>query len=584
MLQYGGIHWALLSILRLVLNNLMNCQFNQSSHFRHGGVAAKLVVTVVVLALIGAAGWYWYQQQEQPVAEQPITVKVVRGQFVAHVLDQGEIQSSENVEIRCEVKQRSTPLRVLDLIPEGTQVSAGDFLLRLETTSFETELEQQKIILANARTQVIQAEALFATAMAAKREYEEGTYVESRKTIENEVFDAESAIQTAMQELNQAKAVLEHSKKLQARGFITRQQLIADQFAVKLAEIAAEKGRNSEDLARKKLHVLDEITQKKEIIRLESEIKSAEVQLASHQEALRVEQAKQRSIMTQIANCTVVVPESVTGQVVYAVERQRGDDWVLEKGIEVRQNQVLIRLPNPTKMEVKALVNEQSITRVRSGMPVLVQVDALNDTKLKGVVTKVNQYADNGSSWLRSSVRKYGVFIQILDPPMALKPGMNASVSIQTNYEKEALQAPLQTVYGAQDRQFCLAVRGEGEYETLEVGVGGDNSEMVMFRSGVSEGTELVMNPGSYKHLMDLPEMKRDRRIKLPPGARATVKRPQWKKPAQAKPANAGQAENAEAVTEVPLDRKAKTESPTTVLKAKQRDPSSSSQSAEAGS
>ena len=198
------------------------------------------------MALIGAAGWYWYQQQEQPVAEQPITVKVVRGQFVAHVLDQGEIQSSENVEIRCEVKQRSTPLRVLDLIPEGTQVSAGDFLLRLETTSFETELEQQKIILANARTQVIQAEALFATAMAAKREYEEGTYVESRKTIENEVFDAESAIQTAMQELNQAKAVLEHSKKLQARGFITRQQLIADQFAVKLAEIAAEKGRNSE--------------------------------------------------------------------------------------------------------------------------------------------------------------------------------------------------------------------------------------------------------------------------------------------------------------------------------------------------
>ena len=150
--------------------------------------------------------------------------------------------------------------------------------------------------------------------------------------------------------------------------------------------------------------------------------------------------------------------------------------------------------------------------------------------------------------------------------------------------KKEALQAPLQTVYGAQDRQFCLAVRGEGEYETLEVGVGGDNSEMVMFRSGVSEGTELVMNPGSYKHLMDLPEMKRDRRIKLPPGARATVKRPQWKKPAQAKPANAGQAENAEAVTEVPLDRKAKTESPTTVLKAKQRDPSSSSQSAEAGS
>ena len=561
----------------------MNRQSYNSSRARHGGVATKLVVTSVMLALIGAAGWYWYQQQEPPATEQPITVKVVRGQFVSHVLDQGEIQSSENVEIRCEVKQRSSPLRVLELIPEGTEVGPGDFLLQLEKTSFETELEQQKIILANARTLVIQAEALYATAKATQREYEEGTYVEARKTIENEVFDAESAIQTAMQELNQAKAVLAHSKKLQARGFITRQQLIADQFSVKLSEIAAEKGRNSEELARKKLHVLDEITRKKEIIRLESEIKSAEVQLASHREALRVEQSKERSILRQIAKCTVVVPEDVTGQVVYAVERQRGDDWVLEKGIEVRQNQVLIRLPNPNKMEVKALVNEQSITRVRVDMPVLIQVDALNDTKLKGVVTKVNQYAES-SGWLRSSVRKYAVFIQILEPPMALKPGMNASVSIQTSYEAEVLQAPLQTVYGVQDRQFCLAVSGEGEYETLEVGVGGDNSEMVMFESGVSEGTELVMNPSAYKHLMELPEMKRDRRIKLPPGARAAVDRPQWEAPQLTAPANAVRAKKTEPPAEVSLDRKSKAESPATVSKTKQLDQSSNSRDVEAGS
>lgn len=561
----------------------MNPQSDKSSRDRRGGVATKLVVALVVLGCMGAAGWAWYQQQDQPIADQPITVKVIRGQFVAHVLDQGEIQSSENVEIRCEVKQRNSALRVLELIPEGTEVGPGDFLLQLETTSFETELEQQKIILANARTQVIQADALYATAKAAKLEYEEGTYVESRKTIENEVFDAESAIQTAMQQLNQAKAVLEHSKKLQARGFITRQQLISDQFAVKTAEIAAKKGQNSEDLARKKLYVLDEITRKKELIRLESEIKSAEVQLASQQEALRVEQTKQSTIMTQIAKCTVVVPEGVTGQVVYAVERQRGDDWVLEKGIEVRQNQVLIRLPNPNKMEVKALVNEQSITRVRVDMPVLIQVDALNEVKLKGVVTKVNQYAESGG-WMRSSVRKYGVFIQILEPPLALKPGMNASVSIQTSYEQEALLAPLQTVYGMQDQQFCLAVRGPDEYETLEVGVGGDNSEMVMFNSGVTEGTELVMNPAAYKHLMELPEIKRDRRIKLPPGARAASDRPQWKAPGLAAPAIGGRDKKVKPAEEVALDRKSKPEPPETALKMKQREKSSNSQNVEAGS
>jgi multidrug resistance efflux pump len=534
------------------------------------------MVSAVVVTLLAGAGWYWYQQQEAPVSERPITVKVIRDQFVAHVLDQGEIQSSENVEIRCEVKQRNSPLRVLELVPEGTEVEAGDFLVQLEKTSFETELEQQKIAVANAKTQVIQAETLFETAKAAKLEYEQGIYVETRKTIENEVFDAESAIQTAMQELNQAKAVLAHSKKLQARGFITRQQLISDQFAVRKAEIAAEKGRNSEELARKKLHVLDNITQKKELIRLDSDIKASEVQLSSQQEALRVELAKERSIVRQIENCTIRVPKGVSGQVVYAVEQKRGDDWVLEKGTEVRQNQVLVRLPNPNKMEVKALVNEQSITRVRPEMPVLVQVDALNDRKLKGVVTKVNQYAESGG-WMRTTVRKYGVFIQILDPPKALKPGMNASVSIQTNYEQNALLAPLQTVYGVQDRQFCLAVRGDGEYETLEVGIGGDNSEMVMFESGVTEGTELVMNPAAYKNLMELPEVNRDRRIKLPPGARAAFRKPAYEKGRFAKPEVVGRKPGkpdkpSDESASIPLDRQPAADQPATAARTEKVD------------
>ena len=554
-------------------------QSNNSIRFRHGGMSTTLIVCVVMFAMIAGGGVYWYQQREKPVADQPITVKVTRDQFVAHVLDQGEIQSSENVEIRCEVKQRNAALRVLDLVPEGTQVVEGDFLVQLETTSFETELEQQKIVVANAKTQVIQAETLFETAKASKLEYEQGIYVETRKTIENEVFDAESLIQTAGQELNQAKAVLAHSKKLQARGFITRQQLISDQFAVKKAEIAAEKGDNSKELAQKKLYVLDNITKEKELIRLDSDIRAAEVQLSSQQEALRVELAKQRSILRQIDKCMIRVPEGVAGQVVYAVERKRGDDWVLEKGTEVRQTQVLVRLPNPKKMEVKALVNEQSITRVRPTMPVLIQVDALNDTKLQGVVTKVNQYAETGG-WMQSSVRKYGVYIQILDPPAALKPGMNASVSIQTRYEKEALLAPLQTVYGVQDRQFCLEVLGEGKYETLEVGIGGDNSEMVMFDRGVTEGMELVMNPAGYRDLMDLPEMKRDRQIKLPPGASAAMKRPAYQKRERAKPAvsnpqmvETGDAANADtngSSTSLPLDRKPPKDEPVTAAKAGQ--------------
>ena len=261
----------------------------------------------------------------------------------------------------------------------------------------------------------------------------------------------------------------------------------------------------------------------KELIQLNSDIEAANVQYNNEVESQKVEEGQLEEIKDLIAKCEIRVPKGVSGQVVYAKESSRGGtDWVLEEGTTVRERQVLVRLPDPEKMEVKALINEQSITQIEPGMPVSINVDALNDQTLKGIVTKVNQYAES-SGWMSSSVRKYAVFVKILDPPKALKPGMNASVNIQVRYERDAVLAPIQTVYAVQDQQFCLVKKGEKEWETREVEVSGDNSQMVCFTSGVEVGEELVMNPGAYKDMMDLPEIKLESRIELPEGAEKQI-------------------------------------------------------------
>ena len=90
----------------------------------------------------------------------PITATVERGDFVSQVLDQGQIQSSENVEIRCEVRSRNGTTTVLNLAPEASAVDAGDFLIQLDSTAFEKELEEQRIAMANAKTSVIQSESV----------------------------------------------------------------------------------------------------------------------------------------------------------------------------------------------------------------------------------------------------------------------------------------------------------------------------------------------------------------------------------------------------------------------------------------
>jgi hypothetical protein len=192
-----------------------------------------------------------------------------------------------------------------------------------------------------------------------------------------------------------------------------------------------------------------------------------------------------------------------------------------------------MRLPNPQKMEVKALINEQSITLIRPGMPCSIRVDALNNTILKGVVTKVNQYAES-SGWMSSSIRKYAVLVRIIDPPEELKPGMNSSVTIQVKFEPDVIQVPLQAVYGVQGRHFCLVKEGENIWKTREIQVNGDNSQVVWVKEGLEVGEQLVMNPGAFKHMMDLPEASTDRRIELPDDIKSEI--------AAAQPVNGGEA------------------------------------------
>ena len=483
---------------------------------RTGGASSVVLAFLAVAGIVGALVWYYVSDGDVRANIDPITTQVHTGDFVSKVLDQGEIQSSENVEIRCEVRARNGQLTAISIVPEGTLVNEGDFLMRLDSTAFEKERETQRIAVANAKANVIQAEATLKTAEKERDEYLTGTFKALELEIKNQIIDAEGLIETSRAELEQAKAVLDHSRSLHSKGFITQQQLEADEFVVKRSGLAVTRNENFKLLYTNQLKVLQDLTLEKEKVQLESNIEAAAVKLNSERDALRVQESQMAEILSMIERCNVVVPPGVSGQVVYAREsRGRGDEWVLEEGAEVRESQVLIRLPNTSKMEVKALINEQNITQINVGMPASVKVDALSDKKLKGVVTKVNQYAES-SGWSSSSIRKYAVKVKIFDPPEALKPGMNASVFIQSKFVADAIMVPLQTVYGVADRQFCLVKTADGEFETREIEVSSNNAQVALVSSGLSDGEELVMNPGAYRELMDLPEIEADGPMEMP--------------------------------------------------------------------
>lgn len=446
------------------------------------------VVSLIVAGLIFALGGSGGEELGAPVL-----VTAEKGLFEARVLDQGEIQSSDNYEFRCEVSSRFGETKVIWVIEEGKHVEAGDVLVELDRAKLDEALNEQQIAVNTGEKLVQQAQSALDAAVQAKEEYDLGTFVELERTIQNEIFLAE-------QELRQAEQYLQHSERLAAKSYVTDLQLESDRFAV-------EKAQNSLDLARQKLEILRNQTKKRMEIELSAQIDALTVDLENERDSLEIEKDLLEEINDQIEKCTIVVPEGVSGQVVYANKyNRRGSEWVLEEGAMVMERQVLIRLPNPSQMQVRATVNESQIASVAAGQPVSIRVDALNDAPpLTGEVVKVNQYAEP-DGWGGGGIRKYAVFIQINDPPATIRPGMNASVNILVERQEDAVLIPIQCLYERRKEYFVLIKNGE-TFETREVEVGSTNSKSAWIVSGIDSGEEVVMAPRKHPELLELPEI-----------------------------------------------------------------------------
>ena len=436
---------------------------------------------------------------------------VVRGRYEHIVLEQGEIESSNNIEVRCQVKNRaggnSPSTTILDVIPEGSTVKEGDWLITFDSSALENELTQQTILVKTSETLVIQAKAAYDTAVISLKEYLQGTYEQERKTIENELFLAEETVK-------KAELSYDSIKRSVSRGLISTLQLQGEQFRVDAA-------RKELELANKKLDVLDNYTKEKMLTQLNSDIEAAKIkwenEQASHQEELK----KLQEIKDQIAVCTITAPQN--GQVVYAnvMSSRSGSEFVVEPGASVRERQAIIRLPDPKNMQVATDVNESQINLVREGMDVSIRIDALGEKVFRGVVTKVNKYAEAGS-WWSSSAKSYKTTIRIVDPPPQIRSGLTAEVRIHVEMNDDALKLPVQAIMEHKGRTFCL-VKQDDAYTTRPVMIASTNDKFIAIDESAedapTEDEQVVLNPRSYADLFDYSGFEFEEEAMGPPGS-----------------------------------------------------------------
>jgi len=178
----------------------------------------------------------------------------------------------------------------------------------------------------------------------------------------------------------------------------------------------------------------------------------------------------------------------------------------------------MMRVADLSRMEARVEVNENDIVRVKLGDTAVIEVDAFIDEKFKGIVTEIaNSAKTTGVS--ADQVTNFDVKILVLPQsyeklvkegnPNPLRPGMSASVDIQTTTRKDVITVPIQSVTTRSDTtKIQIAPTGEN-IRTLvfatdgthalakDVKTGIQDNSLIEIISGIKEGDQIITAPFS---------------------------------------------------------------------------------------
>jgi multidrug resistance efflux pump len=524
-----------------------------------------LLIALVVLVAVPAIAWsLWPEFPWKSGASGPMMVKVECKDFIHEVTERGTVASASNVEVRCMVESRNmSGTQILYIVPEGTYVTPvpdwqpsdpdnpeepPDLLVKLDSSALEAQLTQQQIVCANSEASMIQSQNVLDTAEIALEEYVKGSYVEEEQKLQ-------AARAVANENLSRAIEYLDYSELLYSKGYISDRELQANAFDVEKKKLELAQTETA-------LTVLEDYTQRKTVKQLEADIKTGAAKLEAAKHSYELDLEELQDVQTQIANCTIRAPQP--GQVVYAniTDRRGGNEVIIEEGASVRERQVLIKLPDPKRMQVEAKVNEAKVAMVTPGLPATIRLDAFASLELKGVVEKVSKYPAP-SSFFTANVKEYDTIIRIdgraepavggkqnsagkvaaqreanSDPKSGdtpaesdagaaggsgekseksgqddedqtitnMRPGMTAEVKIRVEQIPQALQIPVQAVIEHGTRHFCVVPAGDG-FAAREVTIGSTNDKVVVIEGGLEENEQVVLNAAGYRDQLNLPEL-----------------------------------------------------------------------------
>jgi HlyD family secretion protein len=107
---------------------------------------------------------------------------------------------------------------------------------------------------------------------------------------------------------------------------------------------------------------------------------------------------------------------------------------------------VLLSIADLSRMEVESEIDETDVVDVRLGQKAKIKVDAIPDTSFAGLVTEIANTAVTRNRGTQEEVTNFTVKAVFSDKVETLRPGMSATVEIETASRDSVARAPIQAI------------------------------------------------------------------------------------------------------------------------------------------
>jgi multidrug resistance efflux pump len=413
------------------------------------------------------------QRVQKVTKDDKAFVAVKRGDLELVVVERGQVEAADAVDIVCRVKAR-TPgstiaTTVRSVIDDGTFVKKGDTLVTLDDSAVKDQLRAQTILVEKAAAEKAAAEESLALA---------------RKQNELDVRTATIAFKEVSLALKR-------------------------------------EGGNDADLKDLLTLKVEQAKLSLEVARLQGKVRenTATAAVKAKSAVLAQEDSRKQDLLAEVRACVLKAPSD--GLAVYYIPEQArwgvGRQSIVAQGEQVSEGQKLMQICGLKRFVVNTKVHEALIARVRAGQPVIVRVDAFYDRPLRGHVKTVAHVA-SAPDFLSADVKVFAVRVALDQTIDGLRPGGNAEVHITIDKRQKVLVVPAQSALRVgRGLAFCFVKTDKGVVERA-VKIGARDDHVVEVKEGLAEG-ELVLRSPRAVALLSAPPPARDK-----PGARG----PAW--------------------------------------------------------